>query len=91
MTLATFFKKFDSFADAPDAVTRMRELLIHFAVTGKLVPNDLKEKPVELKLSGATEGETLLPVNWRAGFLGDAFNFEYGDNLPAPKRSQTGE
>lgn len=91
MKLETFFEKFNQFADAPDAVAKMRDLLVHFAVTGKLVSNDPKEKPVELSLSGATEGKTLLPANWRAGLLGEAFNFEYGDNLPAPKRSQSGE
>ncbi len=34
MTLETFFKKFDLFADAPDAVAKMRELVLHFAVNG---------------------------------------------------------
>ena len=91
MKLETFFNKFDQFADAPDAVAKMRELLIHFAVVGKLVPNNPEEKPVGLKLSGATDSESSLPANWRAGLLGEAFNFEYGDNLPAPKRSQSGE
>ena len=40
MKLETFFEKFDQFADAPDAVAKLRGLLIHFAVSGKLVPND---------------------------------------------------
>ena len=91
MKLETFFEKFAQFADAPNAVANMRALLIHFAVVGKLVPNNPEEKPVGLKLSGATDSESSLPANWRAGLLGDAFNFEYGDNLPAPKRSQSGE
>jgi type I restriction enzyme S subunit len=37
MTLDTFFKKFDPFADAPDAVAKMRELVLQLAVQGKLV------------------------------------------------------
>ncbi|MFM2198812.1 MAG: hypothetical protein RLZZ505_2244 [Verrucomicrobiota bacterium] len=37
MTLETFFKKFDQFADAPDAVAKMRELVLELAVQGKLV------------------------------------------------------
>lgn len=37
MTLDTFFKKFDQFADAPDAVAKMRELVLELAVQGKLV------------------------------------------------------
>ncbi len=40
MKLETFFEKFDQFADAPDAVAKMRELVLQLAVQGKLVPFD---------------------------------------------------
>lgn len=86
MTLETFFAKFDQFADAPDAVARMRRLLIHLAVNGKLVPNDLGESPVTLSLAGPSPDDGVLAPNWRSGLVGDAFTFEYGDSLPAPKR-----
>ena len=36
MTLETFFEKFDQFADAPDAVAKMRELVLELAVKGAL-------------------------------------------------------
>lgn len=36
MTLDTFFEKFDLFADAPDAVAKMRELVLQLAVRGSL-------------------------------------------------------
>ena len=36
MKLETFFEKFDQFADAPDAIPAMRELLIQLAVRGNL-------------------------------------------------------
>ena len=36
MKLKTFFEKFDQFADAPDAVEKMRELLLDLAVKGAL-------------------------------------------------------
>ncbi len=36
MTLETFFEKFELFADAPDAVAKMRELVLELAVRGKL-------------------------------------------------------
>jgi len=91
MKLETFFEKFDQFADARDAVAKMRGLLIHFAVSGNLAPNDQRERPVALSLSGPPPDEAGLPSNWRCGLLGDAFTFEYGDNLPAPKRTETGE
>ena len=37
MTLETFFAKFDQFADAPDAVAKMRELVLQLAIQGQLV------------------------------------------------------
>lgn len=92
MKLERFFEKFELFADAPNAVERMRKLLIHFAISGKLVPNNPREKPVALTLSGQSSDDApALPLNWRSGLVGDAFTFEYGDSLPAPKRSETGE
>ena len=91
MKLETFFEKFDQFADAPDAVAKMQALLIQLAVQGKLVPNDSSESPVRLKLSGEGGNAAPLPSNWRSGLLGDVLSFEYGDNLPAPKRSESGE
>jgi type I restriction enzyme S subunit len=36
MKLETFFEKFDQFADAPDAVAKMRELVLELAVKGAL-------------------------------------------------------
>jgi type I restriction enzyme, S subunit len=45
MTLETFFNKFDLFADAPDAVAKMRELVRHLAVTGTLVEQDDNDEP----------------------------------------------
>lgn len=43
MKLETFFEKFDQFADAPDAVAKMRELVLEWAATGKLCHNDSVE------------------------------------------------
>ena len=45
MKLETFFEKFDLFADAPNAVAKMRELVHHLAVIGKLVPQDPNDGP----------------------------------------------
>lgn len=38
MKLDTFFEKFDLLADAPGAVGKMRELILHLAFSGKLIP-----------------------------------------------------
>jgi type I restriction enzyme S subunit len=45
MKLETFFEKFELFADAPDAVAKMRELVLALAVQGKLVVQDPSDEP----------------------------------------------
>ena len=50
MTLDTFIEKFELFADAPDAVAKMRELVLHLAVTGKLVGQNPSDESGELLL-----------------------------------------
>ena len=46
MNRATFLEKFDLFADAPDAVAKMRELVLDLAATGRLLPRkDAWETP----------------------------------------------
>ena len=40
MKLETFFQKFELFADAPDAVAKMRELVLELAIRGKLTVAD---------------------------------------------------
>ena len=37
MKLETFFEKFDLVADAPNAVAKMREMVLYMAVHGRLV------------------------------------------------------
>jgi type I restriction enzyme, S subunit len=44
MKLETFFEKFDQFADAPDAVAKMRELVLEFAVRGLLSERNAKDQ-----------------------------------------------
>ena len=47
MKIETFFEKFDQFADVPDVVEKMRELVLQLAVQGKLVPQDPSNEPAE--------------------------------------------
>jgi type I restriction enzyme S subunit len=47
MKLETFFEKFEMFADAPNAVAKMRELVLRLAVQGKLVPQDPNDEPAD--------------------------------------------
>lgn len=46
MKLETFFDGFDQFADAPDAVAKMRGLVLNFAVTGRLSERREDDAPV---------------------------------------------
>jgi type I restriction enzyme S subunit len=43
MKLETFFEKFDQFVEAPDAVGKLRELILRLAMQGKLVRQDPEE------------------------------------------------
>lgn len=47
MKLETFFEKFEMFADAPNAVAKMRELVLTLAVQGKLVPQEPNDELAE--------------------------------------------
>lgn len=45
MRVEIFFEKFDQLADAPNAVIRMRELVLQWAVQGRLVRQDPTDEP----------------------------------------------
>ena len=45
MDRATFFKHFDLLADQPDAVAKMRGLVLELAVRGQLVEHNSKDEP----------------------------------------------
>lgn len=82
MTLDTFFKKFDQFADAPDAVAKMRELVLRLAIQGGLVPNLSNEAAVPYKsLEEATPlNVSKVPSNWRIVLLADAIKNRSGNS-----------
>jgi type I restriction enzyme S subunit len=45
MRLETFFEKFDLFADAPDAVAKLRELVLRMATSGRIAEQDPSDPP----------------------------------------------
>ena len=57
MKLETFFEKFDQFADAPDAVAKMRELVLRLAVRGSS----------SLRTSDDRASVAVLEAIWREG------------------------
>lgn len=89
MSPEEFFEKFETFAELPGAVEKLRYLIVSLGVRGELIPNDPNEPAVSTKLlSGASQSS---PINWRHGNVSDVFDFQYGKNLPAKNRSETGE
>ena len=60
MTLDTFFKKFDQFADAPNAVAKMRELVLQLAVQGKIVSQNPKDEKASILLARIGKTKELL-------------------------------
>ena len=92
MTLDTFFEKFDLFADVPDAVSVMRELVLQLAVRGKLTEQSKKEIfEKQLKLAETfrlrrgrhnepVEDEAPFPIpdNWGWVAIGDSMEMING-------------
>jgi type I restriction enzyme S subunit len=71
MTLATFFKKFDQFADAPNAVAKMRELVLDLAVTGRLVAPKTKWPEKPLKALATKIGSGATPSGGRESYFSE--------------------
>jgi type I restriction enzyme, S subunit len=106
MNASQLLKHFDRLAEAPDAVARLRRFILNLAVRGKLVEQDAgDESAVELlkrltvgtkkptkNSSVATKPEpSKCPSGWVFARFADVLTLEYGDNLPAEKRSNSGE
>jgi len=84
MKLERFFEKFELFADAPDAVAKMRELVLQLAVRGKLVEQSDEDEPASEMLHRLTGRPPLLidfgslPSNWACVALGDLIALQKG-------------
>jgi type I restriction enzyme S subunit len=65
-------------AGAPDGIKSLRALILELAVRGRLLPT-------------VPQTNSDVPAEWIQTKLGSILAFEYGDNLPAAKRSNTGE
>ena len=50
MKIETFFEKFDQLADEPNAVTKLRKLVLELAVKGRLVAQSIDDTPSSLLL-----------------------------------------
>jgi type I restriction enzyme S subunit len=91
MTTETFFEKFELFADTPNAVAKMRELVLELAVQGKLVeqmPNELSARECIRTANSplvdvATDEATKTPAGWVALPLGCLIAANTGGGTPS--------
>jgi type I restriction enzyme S subunit len=107
MNAEHLLQHFDRLSEAPDAISRLRGFILDLAMRGKLLEQDHNDEPAgELlkriqaektkkvaALSPVTNNELpfRLPSGWTVARFGDVYSLEYGNNLPAEKRSNTGE
>jgi type I restriction enzyme, S subunit len=69
MTTETFFEKFELFADTPNAVAKMRELVLHLATTGKLVHQEAEWRVKPLKSLATKIGSGSTPSGGRESYF----------------------
>ncbi len=77
MNLETFFEKFELFADAPDAVKRMRELVLELAVRGRIFSQSTSDTPSQ-------PGPFTIPQDWQWIALNDAADCRAAPKVESP-------
>src|SRR5690348_15206604 len=76
MNLAIFLDRFDQFAELPDAVTKMREIVLSLAVQGRLsqrLPNDPPVSDLCRELQQARNKEARSEQRNQSGAIDDDF------------------
>ncbi|XOV70574.1 MAG: restriction endonuclease subunit S [Verrucomicrobiota bacterium] len=81
MKLETFFEKFDQFADAPDAVAKMRGFVLDLAVQGRLSNQNATNENVESRYMDEPLSSNL-PSNWRLLNFGKFCDIQGGNQPP---------
>ena len=71
MTPQTFCEQFATFAEAPNGVAKLRELILQLAVQGKLGTQDVNDEPASV-LADRIEAERVRRI--KAGELRDSAN-----------------
>ena len=67
MRQEAFFEKFELFADTPNAVAKMRELVLELAIQGKLVDQQLDDEPAAELLQRLINYKSANLLNGRSG------------------------
>lgn len=81
MSVDWFFEKFELIADAPNAVARLRKLVLELCVTGKLTFRDVIGESVAAKYLGEPSSD-LLPSTWRLLNFGKFCDIQGGNQPP---------
>lgn len=96
MRLETFFEKFELFADVPNAVGKMRELVLELAIQGLLVEQSTDDIQAQDSLRESTKAvwpltlnkDVPVPAGWAAIPLGCAIASNTGGGTPS-KQNRT--
>lgn len=105
MTLEMLFEKLDQLADVPDAIPKMRALILELAIQGKLVKqyasegnsdlllSQIREQNAPLKYEEVSTASELvlgpLPSNWNLSSLGEVCTIVRGVSFPGSAKSIT--
>jgi len=87
MTVDTFLEQFAHLAEAPNGLSKLRELILQLAVRGKLVPQDPEDKPI----STGEEASEGLASSWRLSPLGDVLEIQNGYAFKSRNFNEVGE
>lgn len=94
MKLGTFFEKFELFADAPNAVAKMRELVLELAIQGLLTGQDPTDTPAfdclrksTRAVRALTANDTPVPKGWASIPLGCVIASNTGGGTPSKQNS----
>ncbi len=91
MTPETFCEQFATFAEAPNGVAKLRELILQLAVQGKLGTHDENDEPAVVSHSEGNRipdtKNRVLPKGWAIASLGDVARLRRGFDLPVGSRN----
>jgi len=104
MELKTFFDNFETMAEAPNGVQKLREMILQLAVQGKLVPQDPNDEPASVLLKKVRVDQPVLamrpiedhetpykaPPGWSWLRIGALLVFQYGKALPKAGKAISG-
>ena len=84
MTLETFYERFELLADAPNAVPKLREMVLQLAARGALVEQKQGDRQGSIS-SAEVQAPHSLPSSWSWLKLGDVVEYNAGQRVESAK------